>query len=92
MADVASQPARQRSARLNQRSFCPLARLTDIRPRPGRATFSTPKSSASRSFCGENSAVPVAISGACPEQARWCSMAGIQDAASAGLPLEFGNR
>src|SRR5207244_9075949 len=49
---VASQPARQRSARRNQRSFWFLARLTERRPRPGSATFFAPSFFASRSFLG----------------------------------------
>src|SRR2546423_1659274 len=47
---VASQPARQRSARRNQRCFCCLARMIERRPRAGSATFFTPKSCALRSF------------------------------------------
>ena len=47
---VASQPARQRSARRNQRSFCRSARPFDKRPRAGSATCSTPSACASRSF------------------------------------------
>src|SRR6266446_797744 len=47
---VASQPARQRRARRNQRCFCCLARWAERRPRAGSATFFTPSSCASRSF------------------------------------------
>src|SRR5207244_11245305 len=50
---VASQPARQRKARLNQRCFCRSARFRDKRPRAGSATFSTPRASASLSFLAE---------------------------------------
>jgi hypothetical protein len=50
---VASQPARQRSARRNQRCFCSLARLADRRPRAGSATFFTLSFCASRSFWAE---------------------------------------
>src|SRR5207244_5308919 len=50
---VASQPARQRSARRNQRSFWFLARLTERRPRPGSATFFTPRFCAARWFRSE---------------------------------------
>ena len=45
---VASQPARQRSARRNQRCFCYLARLAERRPRAGSATFFKPSGCASR--------------------------------------------
>jgi len=50
---VASQPARQRKARLNQRCFCRSARFRDKRPRAGSVTFSTPRASASLSFLAE---------------------------------------
>jgi len=54
---VASIPARQRSARRNQRCFCCLARLAKSRPRAGSATFFTPRASALVVFCGKKSAV-----------------------------------
>ena len=67
---VASIPARQRSARRNQRCFCCLARLAESRPRAGSATFFTPRVSASRSFFAEkNPRSPVAISGTRPKLA-----------------------
>src|SRR5438105_7390291 len=68
---VASSPARQRSARLNQRSFWCWARVSDKRPRAGRATFSTPRSSALRSFSAEkNPRSAVARVGACPNRSE----------------------
>jgi hypothetical protein len=47
---VASQPARQRSTRRNQRCFCCWDRVVESRPRAGSATFFTPKACPSRSF------------------------------------------
>ena len=65
---VASQPARQRNARRNQGLFCFSARFFDKRPRAGSATFLTPNSSASPSFCAEkNPRSAVAISGPRPK-------------------------
>jgi hypothetical protein len=50
---MASQPAGQRSARRNQRCFCFRAGSVDSRPRPGSATFCTPRACASRWFWAE---------------------------------------
>ena len=61
---VASQPARQRKARRNQRCFCRWVRFWDNRPRAGSATFFTPNSSASRWFWAEKkprSAVAISV-------------------------------
>jgi hypothetical protein len=82
---VASQPARQRSARRNQRCFCFLARLAGRRPRAGSATVFTPSYCAARPFFAEKKPrSAVAISGAHrgrakdpsqsrdKRQARWC--------------------
>src|SRR5271169_1832429 len=54
---VASQPARQRSARRNQRCFCCWARLVERRPRAGSATFLTPRACASCSFLAKKTPV-----------------------------------